>query len=298
MWCVVLDSFPLYLLGMAQASLHDAREAGFSGAEVYDSRHFSNLPWGNLVVLDGTFRTEQQARRAAARAGSQTRSARPHKCVPVKRGAAPLQSPDLCISTPPLADAGAKLKPGCFAWSPSERVAACVSGSSSMQQGSTWKVTFPGGTDTPLTIYSRRGQVLNEPPLQLEGKARATLAETIKTDAFYKLSSVPLEPPGSTAAPAYEVVATQKVEGQQQQESGSWDITRHRIVLKCESGKTLTLLDRTIEGSDNVGLKQIRPRGGRHVLFVISSSWAYEGETGSDTNAQLVDLEETCNPGK
>lgn len=290
-WCVVLDQQPHGMPGVPQDAVAAARARGFAGAAIYDTRQLTNLPWGLLAIIDATYRTETEARRAAVAAGKGD-PPRVLRCVPDKGGAAPVTHP----KSPPhwtRGDAGATLQPGCFGWSPYDGAAVCVTGRSSMQDGAKWQVTFPGLAKKSLTFFETERQVLERPPLRLQGKDQAALAKVLGGGIFYKLSGVPLDVAGA-GEPAYKLERREKVVDRVDTMAGAWDVTRHRAVIKCASGKEYQVLESSIDGDGSIKIEALRPRGGPYVLFIINTSWAREGESGAELEVELVNLEEAC----
>jgi hypothetical protein len=316
-WCVIVEEQPLTAFPAAAEQANRLRGAGYP-AGVYDTRAFSNLAWGELVIIAqgfaGTDARSQATRLAAqlSKSGAAVHAAGAYAkpCEPLSPPAVPVKS---AAELPPLPSlpttpfpVSRQLAEGCLAWSPRERAALCVLGAAGHDyEGNFWDLRFLRlGKDSPenIQILASRDDPPSEgdrPPLseaQLQGLQRqlsprdyvalSGLARTLGPGATFH-SAVP------RFSIRWERVRTARVG------ENSAPKYRDRIFVRCggPTAQEQAVLEK--EGpheSPTLTLAAIPAgsSGGPVVVLTTTFDAADEGEFGRIVEGRVVDLQ-TCN---
>ncbi len=195
---------------------------------------------------------------------------------------------------PPLVPAD--LPYGCFAFSTVERAALCVVGESSIQGGGSYKLVFVGAAPSSFVVAHWASLDLNDHPLLLDVRARASVEARVAKGAYQRLPPEPASILSVEGGPTKATVGGITIALSRRKIStttlpdGMWDNVKDTLTIQMckQPSRSVHVAELGGPMSSHATSWSLGPN---FVLIEYSGTFGQEGDSGGHSAVFLVDAE-------
>ena len=276
-FCTLYGTYPEDAKASAEAGRQKLAKAGVEDVAVRETSEFTELAWGQLVVVSvANTRAEADARSSKANLG-QKPFVRP--CSEVSGSFAP--------SAEPIGKGLNGNASGCLGWNPAKKSAVCILEEGSLQQGREATVTFLGSATEKAFTWLKTPALTFD--AKVDAKTVARLGEALRKGGYQSFADYRVREiqPGEEApwgTPKFSIRYERRDKGDEVTVAGSWNDVHDTVSIDCKGDKT-TLFESDLQGVVSQPLRMYWSPKNALLLVSWDTTFAREGDNGGFTGA-------------